>query len=67
MDDLTTIIVILIFLFWVFRPNSGNNHLQQREQEIEELARDIMERNANITYPEAYQEAIEILNARNKK
>ena len=65
MSDLAIIIAVVIFVIWIFRPNSGNKHLQEREQEIEDLAREIMYRKPNISYSEAYKEAINKLNNNN--
>lgn len=50
--------VIIIILIWVFRHYSGNYHLREKEQEIENLAQD-MENNKAISYSETYQRVIE--------
>lgn len=54
-----SIIIVLLTIFWVFKPNSGNYHLRDKEQEIEDLAQDIWRDNKDISYSEAYQRAIE--------
>ncbi len=64
MGEVATFVVVALVLLWIFRPGSGNMHLQERDQETEDLAREIMYRNPNMTYSEAYQQAIDRLNDR---
>lgn len=59
MNETALVITVLLVIYWIFRPNSGNYHLRDREQEIEDLAQDIWRNNRGISYSEAYQRAIE--------
>lgn len=47
--------------YWTFKPNLGNFHLRDEEQEIKDLAQDIWRNNRGLSYSEAYQRAIEQL------
>ena len=62
----TLVIIVLLVIYWIFRPNSGNYHLRDKEQEIEDLAQDIWRNNRGISYSEAYQRAIEQYQETNK-
>lgn len=64
MGEVATFVVVALVLLWIFRPGSGNMHLQERDQETEDLTREIMYRNPNMTYSEAYQQAVDRLNDR---
>lgn len=44
MSEIALVIIVLLVIYWIFRPNSGNYHLRDKEQEIEDLAQDIMEK-----------------------
>lgn len=59
MSEIALIITVLLVIYWIFKPNSGNYHLRDKEQEIEDLAQDIWRNNRGISYSEAYQRAIE--------
>ena len=59
MSGIALVITMLLVIYWIFRPNSGNYHLRDKEQEIEDLAQDIWRNNRGISYSEAYQRAIE--------
>lgn len=59
MSEIVLVITVLLVIYWIFRPKSGNYHLRDREQEIEDLAQDIWRNNRGISYSEAYQRAIE--------
>lgn len=52
MSETALIIIVLLVIYWLFRPNSGNYHL-------EDMAHDICRNNRNISYSEAYQMAVE--------
>lgn len=41
MSDLALVITELLVIYCIFRQNSSNYHLRDREQEIEHLAQDI--------------------------
>lgn len=66
MEEIAIVLCVLGIIAWLFWPNTGNDHLSKREQKIEYLAHDIMHRNKNISYSEAYQEAVDKLNKKNK-
>ena len=36
MSEIALVITILLVIYWIFRPNSGNYHLRDKEQEIED-------------------------------
>lgn len=59
MSETALVIIVLLVIYWLFRPNSGNYHLAEKEQEIEDMAHDICRNNRNISYSEAYQMAVE--------
>ena len=61
MSETALIIIVLLVIYWLFRPNSGNYHLAEKEQEIEDMAHDICRNNRNISYSEAYQNYLEFL------
>lgn len=67
MSEMALVITILLVIYWIFRPNSGNYHLRDKEQEIEDLAQDIWRNNKGISYSEAYQRAIEQYQETHKK
>ena len=37
MSEIALVIIVLLVIYWIFRPNSGNYHLRDKEQEIEDL------------------------------
>ena len=41
MSEIALVIIVLLVIYWIFRPNSGNYYLRDKEQEIEDLAQDI--------------------------
>ena len=41
MSETALIIIVLLVIYWLFRPNSWNYHLAEKEQEIEDMAHDI--------------------------
>ena len=45
MSEIALVIIVLLVIYWIFRPNSGNYHLRDKEQEIEDLAQDIWRNN----------------------
>ena len=45
MSEIAVVIIVLLVIYWIFRPNSGNYHLRDKEQEIEDLAQDIWRNN----------------------
>jgi hypothetical protein len=59
MSETALVITVLLVIYWIFKPNSGNYHLREKEQEIEDLAQDIWRNNRGISYSEAYERAIE--------
>lgn len=67
MSEIALVITVLLVIYWIFRPNSGNCHLQDKEQEIKDLAQDIWRNNRGISYSEAYQRAIEQYQETHKK
>lgn len=67
MSEIALVITILLVIYWIFRPNSGNYHLRDKEQEIEDLAQDIWRNNRGISYSEAYQRAVEQYQETHKK
>ena len=67
MSETALVITILLVIYWIFRPNSGNYHLRDKEQEIEDLAQDIWRNNRGISYSEAYQRAVEQYQETHKK
>lgn len=67
MSEMALVITVLLVIYWIFRPNSGNYHLRDKEQEIEDLAQDIWRNNKGISYSEAYQRAIEQYQETHKK
>ena len=67
MSEIALVITVLLIIYWIFRPNSGNYHLRYKEQEIEDLAQDIWRNNKDISYSEAYQRAIEQYQETHKK
>lgn len=50
MSEIALVITILLVIYWIFRPNSGNYYLRDKEQEIEDLAQDIWRNNRGISY-----------------
>jgi len=67
MSEIALVITILLVIYWIFKPNSGNCHLRDKEQEIEDLAQDIWRNNSGISYSEAYQRAVEQYQETHKK
>lgn len=67
MSDIALVITILLVIYWIFKPYSGNYHLRDKEQEIEDLAQDIWRKNRGISYSEAYQRAVEQYQETHKK
>ena len=67
MSEIALVITVLLVIYWIFRPNSGNCHLRDKEQEIKDLAQDICRNNRGISYSEAYQRAIEQYQETHKK
>lgn len=67
MSEIVLVITVLLVIYWIFRPNSGNYHLRDKEQEIEDLAQNIWRNNRGISYSEAYQRAIEQYQKTHKK
>ncbi len=49
MSEIALVITILLVIYWIFRPNSGNYYLRDKEQEIEDLAQDIWRNNRGIS------------------
>lgn len=37
MSEIALVIIVLLVIYWIFRPNSGNYHLRDKEQEIERI------------------------------
>lgn len=67
MNEIALVITVLLVIYWIFRPNSGNCHLRDKEQEIEDLAQDIWRNNRGISYSEAYQRAVKQYQETHKK
>lgn len=67
MSEIALVITILSVIYWIFKPNSGNCHLRDKEQEIEDLAQDIWRNNSGISYSEAYQRTVEQYQETHKK
>ena len=67
MSEIALVITILLVIYWIFKPNSGNYHLRDKEQEIEDLTQDIWRNNRGISYSEAYQRAVEQYQETHKK
>ena len=66
MSEIALVIIVLLVIYWIFRPNSGNYHLRDKEQEIEDLAQDIWRNNRGISYSVAFQRAREQYQETNK-
>ena len=67
MSEIALVITMLLVIYWIFRPNSGNYHLRDKEQEIEDLAQDIWRNNRGISYSEAYQRACRTISRNSQK
>lgn len=67
MSEIALVITVLLVIYWIFRPNSGNYHLRDKEQEIEDLAQDIWRNNKDISYSEAYQRCYRTISRNSQK